>query len=172
MQKIIFPVFIFVLFFAASCQEARKEQPQQRPVALPVVEVPLKDVTAITTYPVSIEGKINSAVRAKVSGYITAVMVDEGQRVRKGQTLFRLETQALSQDAGAAQANVKAAEVEVDNLTRAQSESREQQQDRVVTTTKRSPSITARQKLLHFRCRQVLWHRGERPARHCRHGDR
>jgi membrane fusion protein (multidrug efflux system) len=43
-------------------------------------------------------------------------MVDEGQRVKKGQTLFSLETQALTEDAGAAQANVNAAQVEVDRL--------------------------------------------------------
>jgi membrane fusion protein (multidrug efflux system) len=51
-----------------------------------------------------------------VAGYITAVLVDEGEKVRKGQTLFKLETQALTQDAGAAQANVNAAQVEVDKL--------------------------------------------------------
>lgn len=116
MKNIVYPVFIVSVFFLASCQETKKEQPQPRPVSLPVVEVPLKDVTAITTYPVSIEGTVNSAVRAKVPGYITSVLVDEGQRVRKGQTLFRLETQSLSQDAGAAQANVNAAKVEVDKL--------------------------------------------------------
>src|SRR5690606_18404092 len=33
-----------------------------------------------------------------------------------GQTLFRIETQALSQDAGAARANINAAQVEVDKL--------------------------------------------------------
>jgi membrane fusion protein (multidrug efflux system) len=80
------------------------------------VEVPLKTVTGYSTYPVSIEGTVNSAVRAKVSGYITKVMVDEGQRVKKGQTLFTLETQSLSQEAGAAKANVNAAQVEVNKL--------------------------------------------------------
>src|SRR5690606_36954315 len=98
---------------------AEKENTQMRgPAAMPfpVVEIPAKDITAYTTYPVSIEGTINSAVRAKVSGYITDVLVDEGQKVSRGQTLFTLETAALSQDAGAAQANVNAAQVEVDKL--------------------------------------------------------
>ncbi len=53
---------------------------------------------------------------AKVPGYITKVLIDEGQAVKKGQTLFTIETQALSEDAGAAQANVIAAQVEVDRL--------------------------------------------------------
>lgn len=73
-------------------------------------------MTGYITYPVSLEGTISSAVRAKTSGYITDVLVDEGQQVRKGQTLFRLETATLTQEAGAAQANVSAAQVEVDKL--------------------------------------------------------
>lgn len=86
------------------------------PQSVPVVEIPVKDVQAFTSYPASVEGTINSQVRAKVSGYITDVLVDEGQAVRKGQTLFKLETATLSQDAGAAEANVVAAQVEVDRL--------------------------------------------------------
>src|SRR5690554_5455505 len=86
----------------ASCGEKANQQ-RQAPAAMPfpVVEIPAKDITGFTAYPVSIEGTINSAVRAKVSGYITDVLVDEGQKVSKGQTLFTLETAALSQDAGA-----------------------------------------------------------------------
>src|SRR5690606_21301372 len=71
---------------------------------------------AYTTYPTSLEGIVDSEVRAKTSGYITHVLVDEGQKVKKGQTLFTLETQSLSQDAAAAKANVNAAQVEVDKL--------------------------------------------------------
>lgn len=44
------------------------------------------------------------------------MLVDEGQEVRKGQLLFRLETETLNQDAAAAKANVNAAQVEVDKL--------------------------------------------------------
>lgn len=82
----------------------------------PVVDVPLQTVTGYTTYPVSIEGTINSAVRAKVSGYITEVLVDEGQKVSKGQPLFRLETASLTEDAEAAAANVNSMQVEVNKL--------------------------------------------------------
>lgn len=84
--------------------------------AFQVIEIPTKDLTSFTTYPASIEGIVNSEVRAKISGYITDVLVDEGQKVRKGETLFKLETQSLSQDAAAAAANVNAAQVEVDKL--------------------------------------------------------
>lgn len=89
---------------------------QQGPMPFQVTTIPLQTVTGYTTYPASIEGVNNSEVRSKISGYITEVLVDEGQKVRKGQTLFRLETQSLSQDADAAKANVNAAKVEVEKL--------------------------------------------------------
>ncbi len=104
--------------FLLGCQD-KQQTPGGRaaqPVPIPVVEVPLKTVTAYSTYPVSVEGTVSSAVRAKVAGYVTSVLVDEGERVRKGQTLFTLETQSLTQDAGAARANIDAAKVEVEKL--------------------------------------------------------
>lgn len=118
MKRINYSAFLIGIALFTSCQQNQQGQQQaaQGPLPLPVVEVPKKTVTGFTAYPVSIEGTISSAVRAKVSGYITDVLVDEGQRVSKGQTLFKLETTVLSQDAGAAEANVNAARVEVEKL--------------------------------------------------------
>lgn len=117
MKKLFYSGIVLSLFFLASCQKNNPDRQQsQEPVPLPVVEVPLKTITGYTSYPASIEGTINSGVRAKVSGYITEVLVDEGEKVKKGQPLFKLETQSLTQDAGAAKANVEAAQVEVNKL--------------------------------------------------------
>ncbi len=101
-----------------SCGEGNNSQNGSKSSASPfsVIEVPTQDITYFTTYPASIEGIISSEVRAKISGYITDVLVDEGQKVRKGEPLFQLETQSLSHDAAAARANVNAAQVEVDKL--------------------------------------------------------
>lgn len=117
MRKLSYFGLILSTLLFISCQEDENGQEQaQGPAPFPVIEIPNKTVTGYTTYPVSIEGKVNSAVRAKVPGYITDVLVDEGQKVTKGQTLFRLETESLNQDAGAARANVNAAQVEVNKL--------------------------------------------------------
>ncbi|MCC8359418.1 efflux RND transporter periplasmic adaptor subunit [Salinimicrobium sediminilitoris] len=117
MRKIIYIGLILSVFTMISCQDENAGQAQQGgAMPFPVIEVPQRTVTGFTSYPVSIEGTINSAVRAKVPGYITQVLVDEGEKVKKGQILFRLETESLSQEAGAARANVNAAQVEVDKL--------------------------------------------------------
>lgn len=119
MKTIKLPLVVSLSFIALFLSCGDKEQaPQgpQGPTPFQVTTLPQKTVTGFTTYPTSIEGVNNSEVRPKISGYITEVLVDEGQMVRKGQTLFRLETQTLSQDAAGAKANVNAAQVEVDKL--------------------------------------------------------
>ncbi|MFD1160932.1 efflux RND transporter periplasmic adaptor subunit [Hwangdonia seohaensis] len=116
--KNVLPLLLLSLVVSCGNDQASQNSAanKQSAMALPVVEVPTKTVTTFTNFPTSIEGVVSSEVRAKISGYITDVLVDEGQKVRKGQTLFRLETQAMNQDAAAAKANVNAAQVEVDKL--------------------------------------------------------
>lgn len=105
------------LIVLGSCEKEAK-QPMQMPApGIPVVEVKMKDMTGYQSFPVNIEGKINNAVRAKISGYIKQVYVDEGQKVSKGQALFRLETNVQSQDANAARSGISAAKA---NVTAAQ----------------------------------------------------
>lgn len=117
MNKSSFFLFILTSFLFASCGEDDPAQQQTSgPMPMPVVEIPIKTVTGYTTYPVSIQGIVNSDVRAKASGFITDVLVDEGEKVQQGDLMFRIETQSLSEDANAAQANVNAAQVGVDQL--------------------------------------------------------
>src|SRR5690554_1952648 len=117
MSKSIIWSGLLASLLLVSCNKENNNQ-QQAPTALPfpVIEVPTKSLVGYNTYPANIEGTTNSDIRAKVSGYITKVLVDEGQKVRKGQVLFILETQSMSQDAEAAKANVNAAQVEVNRL--------------------------------------------------------
>lgn len=108
---------LLTVIIMASCGNDNASQQQMgQAMPFPVVTVPTKTVTSFTSYPASIEGIVNSEVRPKISGYITQVLVDEGQKVKKGQILFKLETQTLNQDAAAGRANVNAAQVEVDKL--------------------------------------------------------
>lgn len=111
--------FALALLFMASACEQKKEAAQQQqsgPRPMPVVVIPSKTITTHNSYPARIEGTINSNVMAKVGGYITQVLVDEGQYVRQGQMLFKLETQSMTQEANAAKANIDAAQVRVNQL--------------------------------------------------------
>ncbi|MFY0484033.1 efflux RND transporter periplasmic adaptor subunit [Flavobacterium sp. PLA-1-15] len=110
-------VSIFALLILASCGKKEEQQmPPQGPVPFPVQTVTKQDAVVYQEYTANLEGQQNVEIRAKVNGFIQKIYVDEGQVVKKGQLLFKLETQTQNQDAAAAQANVKAAQVEVDRL--------------------------------------------------------
>lgn len=118
-HKLLTLLALSLFLVVVSCTNNEKQQnvAVQGPApSFPVVNLQAKTVTDYKEYPTNIEGVVNSAVRAKVSGYVQKVLVDEGQKVRKGQVLFQLETQSLSQDAGALKASINVAQVEVDKL--------------------------------------------------------
>jgi len=106
---------ILLAFSALSVLSCKKEsgRPAQGPKVVTAVAVENRNVIGYSTFPASIEGRVNNDVRAKMQGYITQVLVDEGQYVSKGQPLFRLETNSLSQSANAAKAGVGAAQSSV-----------------------------------------------------------
>lgn len=105
-------LFVAVLAFLTSCK--KKEAPKDTgPKSFPVVQVETKSLVGYQSFPASIEGIINNDVRAKIQGYITQVLVTEGQYVTKGQPLFRLETNVLSQNAAAAKSGISAAQANV-----------------------------------------------------------
>ena len=104
------------LLIVASCGKKEEQAPAPGPMPFPVQTVAKQDATVYEEYTANLEGRQNVEIRPKVSGFIQKIYVDEGQVVRKGQLLFKLETQTLNQDAAAAKANVTAAQVEVDRL--------------------------------------------------------
>ena len=116
-----FFIVLAVLSIAFSCGNKKEGRAGQRGqgqqvMAYPVIAVETRDVSTYNSYPTTLQSDVSSEVRPKISGYIQDVLVQEGQRVRRGQILFRLETQTLDQEAAAAKANVNAAQVEVDKL--------------------------------------------------------
>ncbi|HLS31921.1 MAG TPA: efflux RND transporter periplasmic adaptor subunit [Flavobacteriaceae bacterium] len=121
MKKYLYSfVFLTIALSLISCGNPQDQnaQMQGQQQATPVVTVKIHTDSATTykRYSTRIEGIINSDARPKISGYITDVLVDEGEKVKKGQVLFRLETESLSEEASAAQANINAAQVQVNQL--------------------------------------------------------
>ena len=102
-------IISLALLSIISCKK-KEEKKQEGPKEVPVVEVQQRNVTGYQSFPASIQGRVNNDVRAKIQGYITQVLVDEGQYVTKGQPLFRLETNTLNQSADAARAGIGAAQ--------------------------------------------------------------
>lgn len=95
-------------FSLTACKKEAPKQDGAKP--FPVVSVESKNIVGYQTFPATMQGRVNNDVRAKIQGYITQVLVDEGQYVTKGQPLFRLETNILNENAAASKAGIGAAE--------------------------------------------------------------
>ena len=107
----------FIAFILLSCGKKEEQAAAPTgPLPFPVQKVVRQDAIIYQTYAANLEGQQNVEIRPKVDGYIQKIYVDEGQVVRKGQLLFKLETNTQNQDASGAKAAVKAAQVEVDRL--------------------------------------------------------
>lgn len=64
---------------------------QGGPQPIGTITVDYSSVDLSQSYPATIKGKTDIEIRPQVSGFITKVSVDEGQEVKKGQTLFTLD---------------------------------------------------------------------------------
>lgn len=81
---------VAVTLSMASC--GGEQQQQQAPAPeIATLTISESDAAGETVYPASIKGKTDIDIRPQVTGFITKVHVDEGQHVRKGQTLFTLD---------------------------------------------------------------------------------
>lgn len=116
MKRLSITSFIVALVFVSCGKKEEQQMAPQGPAPFPVETVNKQDATVYQEYTANLEGQQNVEIRPKVDGFIQKIYVDEGQMVKKGQLLFKLETQTLNQDASASKAMVRAAQVEVDRL--------------------------------------------------------
>lgn len=107
---------VLVLLMLSCSNNSQKQATAPPPPSLKTSALEKQDITIFNTYATSIQGKQNVEIWPKVSGFVQHIYVEEGQQVKKGQLLFKLETQTLSQDAQAAKAAVNVAQVEVNKL--------------------------------------------------------
>jgi membrane fusion protein, multidrug efflux system len=114
MGKISLSLITVLLIFSSCGKKEEKAAPPVMPYK--VVAVAKSNTSLLAEYPTTLEGVTDIDIRAKVDGYIEKIYVQEGQEVKKGQLLFKLETQTATQDARAAKAKVDAAQVEVNRL--------------------------------------------------------
>ena len=112
------------IFGLTSCGEKTQQMGDMTPeIATITVAEGTSDLAS--NYAATIKGKTDIDVRPLVSGFITKVHVDEGQRVSKGQTVFTLDQvqyqaavdQALAQ-VNAARTAVESARLTADNKQR------------------------------------------------------
>lgn len=80
---------------------------------VPTITVSAKDIEVSEHYPATIQGRQDIEIHPQVSGTISKVNVKEGQKVRKGQSLFIIDQVPFKAALQMAQANVESAKASV-----------------------------------------------------------
>jgi len=112
--------FSAAILTLASCsgkgdQAAQMAAMQNQAPELAVVTVEPGSSDLSNAYAATIKGKVDVDVRPLVSGFVTKVHVDEGQYVKKGQTLFTLDQVTYQAAVEQAQAQVASAQTAVNS---------------------------------------------------------
>ncbi|SET44201.1 efflux RND transporter periplasmic adaptor subunit [Hymenobacter actinosclerus] len=119
---LLLPLCAASLASCGSDTQADTPQKETRPEIL-VTALNARDTVLTHAYVADIQAVRNVEVRGRVEGFLEEIYVDEGQTVRKGQTLFRLnDTEYRSRVSqakaalGSARADARVAELEVERV--------------------------------------------------------
>lgn len=119
-MKIVQMAGLLSILYITGCTVKGNTKEKTKDIELPVLQLDYKDTLLHRSYVATINAFQNVELRAKAAGFLEEVLVDEGQLVKKGQILFRLndaEFKVQLSEASAilasAQAEIKAAEVEL-----------------------------------------------------------
>ena len=97
------------LLALSSCGRKQTQQPGMMAPEVAVITVEPSSAAFESSFPATIKGKTDIAIRPQVTGFITKVHVDEGDRVRKGQTLFTIDQVQFQAAVDQAEANLNSA---------------------------------------------------------------
>lgn len=98
-------ILFLSLIVLAGCKKSNPNQSyQQQAPELPVETVKQGDASVSREYAASVEGVSNVEIRPQVTGYLSRIFVDEGDYVRAGQPLFKIEDQVFREQLKSAQA--------------------------------------------------------------------
>lgn len=109
LKKIVSPTAILalgVLAFASCKKDAGAGAQQNQVPELAVITVGASDQTLNTSYPATLIGDNDVEIRPQITGQITSVLVEDGQRVSKGQLLFVIDAVQLQAAVDAAKSQV------------------------------------------------------------------
>ncbi len=108
--KLIYFIFIFILF--AQCNKDKNINVQS--TSKYIITSPIVIDTAYNNdYICDIQSVKNIVIRARVSGYLEQIHVDEGSYVKKGQLLFTLNDEEFRELVLSENANVKSMQADV-----------------------------------------------------------
>lgn len=97
-----------------SCSQNREKKSGKKDHT-PVMRLTTTTIEVPQSYVADVQAVQFVEVKPKVEGFVEAVLVDEGEHVKKGQVLFKLSSAELYEEVKEAQANHKQAQARVED---------------------------------------------------------
>lgn len=108
-----FIVYTAVALSAFSCGGGKNKNSIKEVKTVPVYKVEKRDTIVSNKFVADIHAKKNVEIHARIAGLMDKVFVNEGQAVKKGQTLFKLSDIELQIELLKAQATLKSAQADL-----------------------------------------------------------
>lgn len=122
-MRLVYPIIQVMIVCLAACSSQPHKEKTVPPKVLPVTNVLVKDTHLYREYVADIQAVQNVELRARVQGFLEKIYVDEGQVVKKGQLLFKINDEEYRAELAKATANLESAiaealasELEVDRV--------------------------------------------------------
>jgi membrane fusion protein (multidrug efflux system) len=113
MKKIIACAGLLALLYQTGCKPSKTEKEEAGKYA---ATSPVRmDTSFVKQYVSQIKSVRNIEIRAQEKGYLQDIYVDEGRFVKAGQLLFRIMPKIYEAELQKAEAEARAAEIELDN---------------------------------------------------------
>jgi len=109
MRKKLFSAILVITgsFLLAACQEAPQQSTMQKPVAISAAAVQYENVPGFIEAPGSVQPRDRVALSSQINGFVRAVQVKAGDRVKAGQVLATLDARDAESQKAAAQAGMQ-----------------------------------------------------------------
>lgn len=114
MKKVLIGLWGSLLLLASACSNGTGKEASDAPKPYPVMTVTTQTVALHKLYPATLQGLQTVEIRPRIVGYIEQILVDEGDYVKKGQLLFRLNATDLEATMRSARAQIKVAQAQVE----------------------------------------------------------
>ena len=109
LKQIVFGAAALMIITSSCGNRAGLGKTNTAPQEYPIQTLGGQNVQLETVYPVTIKGQDDTEIRPRIDGFIDAIYVDEGTVVRKGQSLFKINSPSTEQTFRTAQAAVESA---------------------------------------------------------------
>ena len=95
-----------------SCSQNKEENSKEN-TEVPVLQVIEKDTVVSNSFVTDIQAKKNIEIRSRMMGLMQHIYVNEGQAVKKGQVLFKINDSEYQMELAKLNANVRQAEADI-----------------------------------------------------------